>query len=157
MLKTLRPTARFKQLIGDAKLFLGIYKYHLAEQHDGIELKPGKIGVLGGFIAVEGHHKIFGSKEHGYEDVGICLYDFRRDVREPKNVEKLPKFLHDFQLGGASTDISDLCHMNKHCAEGEELDRELTQLVMLARKYDTKIRKIWYCGDRCAANYPSLS
>lgn len=140
---------KLRQLVADAKLLLGIYKYHLTEQHDAVVLKPGKRGILGGFIVAEGHHKIFGSEEHGYGDVGVCLYDFRRRMEGPKKDERLPQFLQDFELGRNSQDISDLCSMSKHCAEGEASDRELTQLSRLAKKYNAKILKIWYCGERC--------
>lgn len=148
---------QLRQLVADVKLSLGIYKYILAEQHDAVILKQGKNGILGGFVVAEGHHKIFGSAEHGYEDVRVCLEDFRRGMEKQKKDEKLPRFLQDFELGRNSRDISDLCGMSQHCAEGEALDRELTQLIRLAKKYHGKFTKIWYCGEKCALNYPSAN
>ena len=147
-----RSNQKLSQLIADAKLLFGIYKYQLAEEGDGVVLKLGKKGILGGFILAEGHHKVFGAE--GYEDVGICLYDFRRGINAPKSDVGFPRFLHDFESGRDSSDISDLCMMSKHCADGEATDRELTQLIRLAKKYEGKFTKIWDCGERCTINYP---
>lgn len=147
---------RLRQFVADFKLFLHLYKYQVAEQGDAIVLKPGKRGILGGFIAAEEigerHHKIFGSSE-GYSDVVICFGDFRRGLKEPKKYGRLPHLLQEFELDGNSQDISDLCSMSKHCAEGEASDRELTQLIRLAKRYDGKLRKVWDCGERCTLNY----
>lgn len=118
------------------------HKYILSEDRTRLVLKDGFTARLGIVVYTPTHDVVKGFGP--YEDVEICLRDFRRGVDGGKAKESFfPRFLKDF----ADMDIADLCRRNNHCNEARS---ELVELIELSKKYEKEVIRRASCGSYCA-------